>query len=208
MTTDAASPVPGAELLDVFKDGRPLTHTLEAYWSAPSGQGPLAAEWADKPHRLIYDLIAAIIHSTAKSASAPAGPSISLGSELDKLRREYRPSMNPDILNAWAGDVVSALSRIGSPSAARRASEELDTARSVAADESWMSYDFGYPVEDAEGWERTTPGDEWTRKVYFTADERGEPSITGSFSIQFEPGTATVKKASASCNGQDIGNPL
>ena len=206
--TTATSPAPGADLLDAFKDRRPLTHPLEAYWRAPSGQGPLAAEWADKPHRLIYDLIAAIVHSTAGSASAPAGPSLSLGSELDKLRREYRPSMNPDILHAWAGDVVSVLSRIGSPSSARPASEDLDTARSVAADESWLSYEFGYPVEDAEGWERTTPSDEWTRKVYFTADERGEPSITGSFSIQFEPGTATVKKASASCNGQDIGNPL
>lgn len=206
--TTATSPVPSAALLDTFKDGRPLTHPLEAYWRAPSGQGPLATEWADKPHRLIYDLIAAIVHSTTDAASTPAGPSISLGSELDRLRREYRPSMNPDILHAWAGDVVSALNHIGSSSTARPASEELDTARSVAADESWMSYDFGYPVEDAEGWERTTPGDEWTRKVYFTADERGEPSITGSFSIQFEAGTASVKKASASCNGQDIGNPL
>lgn len=27
-----------------------------AYREAPSGQGPLAHEWSDKPHRLVYDL--------------------------------------------------------------------------------------------------------------------------------------------------------
>jgi len=26
------------------------------YYRAPSGIGPLAAEWKDKPHRLLYDL--------------------------------------------------------------------------------------------------------------------------------------------------------
>jgi hypothetical protein len=26
------------------------------YRNAPSGEGPLAGQWADKPHRLVYDL--------------------------------------------------------------------------------------------------------------------------------------------------------
>jgi hypothetical protein len=34
---------------------RPGTDTRD-YRLAPSGVGPLAAEWADKPHRLVYDL--------------------------------------------------------------------------------------------------------------------------------------------------------
>jgi hypothetical protein len=34
----------------------PLEHTTEDYRNAPSGIGPLAAEWKDKPHRLVYDL--------------------------------------------------------------------------------------------------------------------------------------------------------
>jgi len=34
----------------------PLDYTLEDYRDAPSGIGPLAAEWKDKPHRLVYDL--------------------------------------------------------------------------------------------------------------------------------------------------------
>jgi hypothetical protein len=27
------------------------------YWKAPSGEGPQAATWKDKPHRLVYDLV-------------------------------------------------------------------------------------------------------------------------------------------------------
>lgn len=30
---------------------------LDDYMLAPSGQGPLASAWIDKPHRLIYDLV-------------------------------------------------------------------------------------------------------------------------------------------------------
>lgn len=33
-----------------------LHYTLEEYRNAPSGIGPLAAQWKDKPHRLVYDL--------------------------------------------------------------------------------------------------------------------------------------------------------
>ena len=31
-------------------------YTIQDYRNAPSGIGPLANEWADKPHRLLYDL--------------------------------------------------------------------------------------------------------------------------------------------------------
>jgi hypothetical protein len=31
--------------------------TTEDFRNAPSGIGPLAYEWSDKPHRLVYDLI-------------------------------------------------------------------------------------------------------------------------------------------------------
>ena len=32
-------------------------YTLTDYRNAPSGIGPLADEWKDKPHRLVYDLV-------------------------------------------------------------------------------------------------------------------------------------------------------
>jgi hypothetical protein len=37
-----------------------LEYDLDAYAKAPSGEGPLAAQWADKPHRLVYDLVAEV----------------------------------------------------------------------------------------------------------------------------------------------------
>ena len=40
--------------------GPSLPYTLEDYRNAPSGIGPLAAEWHDKPHRLVYDLCTAL----------------------------------------------------------------------------------------------------------------------------------------------------
>jgi len=40
--------------------GLSLPHTLDDYRNAPSGIGPLAAEWRDKPHRLVYDLCTAL----------------------------------------------------------------------------------------------------------------------------------------------------
>ena len=33
-----------------------MEHLARDYRVAPGGEGPLAAEWKDKPHRLIYDL--------------------------------------------------------------------------------------------------------------------------------------------------------
>lgn len=39
---------------------RALEHSLHDYWVAPTDEGPLAYTWKDKPHRLLYDLIAAL----------------------------------------------------------------------------------------------------------------------------------------------------
>ena len=41
-----------------------MTHELEDYRNALSGIGPLAYEWKDKPHRLVYDLISEINNLT------------------------------------------------------------------------------------------------------------------------------------------------
>lgn len=50
-------------MADTKKDTLPaprlLEHALSEYYLAPSGEGPLASEWKNKPHRLVYDLIAA-----------------------------------------------------------------------------------------------------------------------------------------------------
>lgn len=40
--------------------GPKLCYPLEAYRNAPSGIGPMAALWKDKPHRLLYDVCTAL----------------------------------------------------------------------------------------------------------------------------------------------------
>lgn len=40
--------------------GPTLCFTLDDYRNAPGGVGPLAAQWKDKPHRLVYDLCAVL----------------------------------------------------------------------------------------------------------------------------------------------------
>lgn len=116
MTPPKDLPTTSETLQGVFKNGRPLPHPLEAYWTAPDGTGPLDHEWKDKPHRLVYDLISAIVHSDAhreQDAPAAAEPlSSGVIAELKKLRREYRPSMGQDTLHSWASDLVAALDRL------------------------------------------------------------------------------------------------
>ena len=51
---------------------RPLDHPIDAYWKAPSGVGPLAKQWENKPNRLIYDLIAALMQQSEAKSPATA----------------------------------------------------------------------------------------------------------------------------------------
>jgi hypothetical protein len=48
-----------------------LTYTTEDYRNAPSGIGPLAATWKDKPHRLVYDLAGEVERLTAGTPAKP-----------------------------------------------------------------------------------------------------------------------------------------
>lgn len=64
------------DMLDCDIEPRPLSYSLRDYHNAPSGEGPQAYQWKDKPHRLLYDLIAAVRYyaELAKlSASATRG---------------------------------------------------------------------------------------------------------------------------------------
>jgi hypothetical protein len=47
---------------------RPLEYTLKDYHQAPA-KGPLNFTWQDKPHRLLYDLIAAVAYKDAEIAA-------------------------------------------------------------------------------------------------------------------------------------------
>ena len=54
-----STPVQDQSMFDCGVQPRPLSHPLRAYHIAMS-EGPLHYEWTDKPHRLVYDLIAAV----------------------------------------------------------------------------------------------------------------------------------------------------
>ena len=42
--------------------------TADDYRNAPSGKGPLAGQWADKPHRIAYDMARLVETLTARLA--------------------------------------------------------------------------------------------------------------------------------------------
>ena len=56
-------------MLECSIQPRPLSHPLSAYHSAMS-KGPLHYTWQDKPHRLVYDLIAAVKHYADQAGQA------------------------------------------------------------------------------------------------------------------------------------------
>lgn len=73
---------------------QPLRYSLSDYHNAPN-TGPLAFTWADKPHRLLYDLIAAVKHYAALSTQA-AQPA----TDIDEAQIKR---MTEQGAKAWAG---------------------------------------------------------------------------------------------------------
>ena len=60
-------------MLECSIQPRPLSHPLAAYHSAMF-KGPLHYTWQDKPHRLVYDLIAAVKHYANQAGQAAPAP--------------------------------------------------------------------------------------------------------------------------------------
>lgn len=67
---EAALAEPQPDLLECDIEPRPLSHPLRDYHIAIS-EGPLNYTWQDKPHRLVYDLIAAVRYYAAPQAKQP-----------------------------------------------------------------------------------------------------------------------------------------
>lgn len=86
--------------------------------------------------------------------------------------------------------------------------DEIDLKRNEAADVVLEGYDFGYQVVDGSGWERTIPGDEWTKTLFFENEEDPSgPTVPGNLVVRFETGSAAVEEAYAIVNGEIVGNP-
>ncbi len=69
-----------------WADGQPVQSRMSGrpddYRSAVAGNGPHAAEWQDKPHRLVYDL---------------AGEVLRLEAQLSAVRQEHRTTREEEL---------------------------------------------------------------------------------------------------------------
>lgn len=85
--------------------------------------------------------------------------------------------------------------------------DTLDADRNEAADREFEAYVFGdaSEPEGADGWERTSPGNEWTRTVWFAPYEGEGDSVKGHFTVVFEERSASISAAWASVDGNDVG---
>lgn len=78
----------------------------------------------------------------------------------------------------------------------------LDEKRNAAADAEFESFDFGWQIEDASGWEWTQPGNEWTKPVFCANEENPDgPSVPGSLVVVFEDGGADIRESYAVVEG-------
>lgn len=75
-------------------------------------------------------------------------------------------------------------------------------------EERFTGYDFGFQVEDADGWSTETPETEWSRAVYFENDtDPSGASIKGYYVVRFALDSAVVVEEYAIMGGQIFGNP-
>ncbi len=84
----------------------------------------------------------------------------------------------------------------------------LEARRRAVLEERFTNYDFGFQVEESDGWSTETPETEWVRVVYFENDENpSEGSIKGYFVVRFAANSAVVVDEYATMNGTLFGNP-
>ena len=76
--------------------GNTVEYLARDYRMAPSGEGPLAAEWKDKPHRLIYDLCSEVDRLEAELIGEQEQAALDVlridqqwGEELEALKRQH-----------------------------------------------------------------------------------------------------------------------
>jgi hypothetical protein len=70
-STLPGSIVTDSKIVSAHKRTPPARLVTDDYWKAPSGEGPQAATWKDKPHRLVYDLVREVERLRALLLPAP-----------------------------------------------------------------------------------------------------------------------------------------
>lgn len=78
----------------------------------------------------------------------------------------------------------------------------------MAADAEFSKYDFSNAaIEDANGWEHTVPGREYSRTLYFkNMDNPDGDTVRGNFVVVFGgDDSSAIQMSYASINGNDAG---
>jgi hypothetical protein len=74
--------------------------------------------------------------------------------------------------------------------------EPLEDFRNFVAEDFYSSSDFnGYTIEDADGWEHITDGDEWFCTAYVRAENPDDPTIAMKLTIHFVPERGVIEYA-------------
>jgi hypothetical protein len=137
-------------------------------------------------------------------------------SELVDVIKQAWPDLHPETRAVIASDIEVAIAerRAGGASeialwkmvlalAGGKEDMSIEELRSAAAQAAYESHDFGEAeIEDADGWERTVPGDIWTRAIYVRPTESEGPTERGHFTVVFKPGSADVRECYGILNGE------
>jgi hypothetical protein len=135
----------------------PLQYPLDDYWNAPSGVGPLATRYNNKPHQLMYELIAALLCAPAPSRDAAPLDPLSPDYVKPWAQRLFNPG-NRNIQTAMEAEIADLRAALlgkgthGTPvtnSHASNAGEDTELRKRVL--EAWANYERMGEVCSFEG---------------------------------------------------------
>jgi hypothetical protein len=82
--------------------------------------------------------------------------------------------------------------------------DDLDRERAAEAETLYEDFDFGSGGVAANGWERATGDDEWTRVVFVEPSEGGGDSVKATFHVAFRAGSAEPADVYANVDGSIV----
>ncbi len=149
-----------------------------------------------------WQTLAASIRSIAKDFPSDLADAVCQGratsAQLDEVVQGMRRIAAQTYNGMQRAAALSVVETIGNYRCALE--DSLLEAREAAAEAYYQGHDFGdgVEVEDSDGWEHPTPGDEWSCNVYVYpfGDDRDATKKLG-FTVRFEVGTAQVAEAYA-----------
>lgn len=200
-TTRISEQAAGEETLGAAKSGdallrsvpsRALDYPLGEYWLAPSGVGQLAGRWENKPHQLVYELIAALLpravadaHCVGSLVTADGGDRAWFGKIPDGKYLVYTATPNLEALeqdaNRWRAVLASA--RIKMQGSAGLTEPQPEHYAHFGM-EIWSTYDRDFPAEMLEKMDKSSAlGRDWLTRYADVAIEAQKPAQSGDAAL-------------------------